>query len=164
MHLPGERTIRRLQPADRAALLAILQKVNVFDPQEVDVAMELVDIAIGSPMQTDYRLFVLEQENEVVGYHCTGRRPLTDGVYDLYWIVVDPDRAGKGAGSLLLHHAEEFVREQMGRWILAETSSRDLYQKTRDFYLRNNYEVLALIPDFYSVGDSLCIYGKRITI
>lgn len=164
MPLPEERAIRRLQPADRPALLAMLQKVNNFDPQEVDVAMELIDIALSNPMQTDYNIFVLVQNNEVTGYHCTGRRPLTDGTYDLYWIVVDPDRAGKGSGSLLLRHAESFVQEQNGRWVLAETSSRSLYQKTRDFYVHNNYALIAEIPDFYSVGDSLCIYGKRITI
>ena len=161
--MPGEKTIRLLQPADRNTLYTILTKVNVFHPDEVDIAMELIDIAIANPPQTDYNIFVLEQDGEVTGYHCTGKRPLTDGVYDLYWIVVDPERAGKGAGTLLLQHAENFVEERKGRWLLAETSGRDIYQKTRDFYRRNSYVVLATINDFYSVGDALCTFGKRIT-
>ena len=95
-----------------------------------------------------------------MGYHCTGRRPLTDGVYDLYWIVADPDSPIKGIGKSLLEHAENFVNENNGRWFLAETSSKESYSKTRNFYLRNNFSIVAQINDFYEVGDHLIVFGK----
>ena len=60
----------------------------------------------------------------------------------------------------MLDHAEEFVKKNKGRWILAETSSKDSYTKTRNFYLRNNYSIIAEINDFYKVGDSLMVFGK----
>ena len=46
-----------------------------------------------------------------VSRRATGQRPMTDAVYDLYWIVVDPSQKGKGIGKALLHHAENFVKE-----------------------------------------------------
>ena len=138
----------------------ILKKIPAFSEAEVSVGMELVNISASDIEQDDYNVFVFEEEKIIYGYHCTGRRPLTDAVYDLYWIAVDPDSKVKGIGRKLLQHAENFVLEKQGRWLLAETSSKESYEKTRNFYLRNNFSVIAQINDFYAVGDSLIIFGK----
>lgn len=122
--------------------------------------MELIDITINIPGQQDYNIFVKEQDNQVIGYHCTGRRPMTDAVYDLYWIAVDPAVKGKGFGKELLTHAEQFVKDQSGRLILAETSSKENYGKTRAFYEKNEYSLLAEIKHFYAMDDSLLVFGK----
>jgi GNAT superfamily N-acetyltransferase len=152
--------IRRLKQADVQQIENMLNRVHNFNANEVNVAMELVNIAAGNPGQTDYNIFVYDVDGKILGYHCIGRRPLTDAVYDLYWIVTDPDQTGKGVGKILLHHAEEFVKENKGRWMLAETSSKESYNSTRNFYLRNDFSVIAQINDFYSVGDSLIVFGK----
>ena len=152
--------IRKLKQADVKELENILNKIPQFNENEVEVAMELINIAASNPDQTDYNIFVYEKDGTVLGYHCTGKRPLTDGVYDLYWIVSDPESGKKGIGKDLLDHAEKFVKENNGRWILAETSSKESYSRTRNFYLRNNYSIIAEINDFYKVGDSLMVFGK----
>lgn len=154
--------IRRLKSSDRNALESILKRTHQFKAEEVNVALELIDITLNFPAQTDYNVFVFEDEEKVLGYHCTGKRPMTDAVYDLYWIVVDPDTSGKGVGKKLLQHATEFVKEQKGRWLLAETSSKETYEKTRLFYMNNNFKVIAQIDDFYSERDSLLVFGKRL--
>jgi ribosomal protein S18 acetylase RimI-like enzyme len=152
--------IRKIKQADAIEIENILKKIPIFNKEEVDVAMELVNIAVTVPKQTDYNIFVYESNGTILGYHCTGKRPLTDAVYDLYWIVSDPLSGIKGIGKELLDHAEKFVTENNGRWLLAETSSKNSYLKTRNFYLRNNYSIIAEIKDFYRVGDSLMIFGK----
>ena len=153
--------IRRIKQVDIKPVESLLRKIPNFSEVEVGVAMELVSIAGSNPLQEDYNVYVYENGNgSVLGYHCTGKRPLTDGVYDLYWIAVDPDNEIKGIGKQLLEHAEGFVKVNNGRWILAETSSKDSYSKTRNFYLRNNYSIVAQINDFYSVGDHLIVFGK----
>jgi aminoglycoside 6'-N-acetyltransferase I len=138
----------------------ILKSIPNFTENEISVAMELVNIAASNEQQMDYNIFVYEHGNKILGYHCTGKRPLTDGVFDLYWIVADPQSGIKGVGKKLLENAEEFVKSNRGRWLLAETSSKDNYSGTRNFYLRNNYSIIAEINDFYSVGDNLLIFGK----
>lgn len=153
--------IRKIEKADVQPLNEMLNRISVFNEEEVFVAMELINIAVNDSSQTDYYIFVYEEDNKVLGYHCTGRRPLTDAVYDLYWIAADPEAGKKGIGRRLLEHCEEFVKQQEGRWLLAETSSRDIYNGTRDFYLRNNFEVIAKIEDFYTLNDDLVIYGKK---
>jgi ribosomal protein S18 acetylase RimI-like enzyme len=152
--------IRKIKQADAIEIENILKKIPIFHKDEVEVAMELVNIAVTVPGQTDYNIFVYESNKTILGYHCTGKRPLTDAVYDLYWIVSDPESGIKGIGKELLDHAEKFVKENNGRWLLAETSSKDSYLRTRNFYLRNNYSIIAEIKDFYRVGDSLMIFGK----
>lgn len=152
--------IRKIKPADAAAIEKILNKIPTFTEAEVDVAMELVNISTSNPQQTDYYIYVYENAEKILGYHCTGKRPLTDAVYDLYWIVADPDSPVKGVGKSLLEHAENFVNENNGRWFLAETSSKESYSRTRNFYLRNKFSIVAQINDFYSVGDHLIVFGK----
>ncbi len=152
--------IRTLRQSDRDRLKDILEQTQQFKPSEVDVALELIDTCITVPFQQDYNIFVYEDAGTVLGYHCTGRRPMTDAVYDLYWIVVDPSQKGKGIGKALLQHAENFVKERKGRLILAETSSKENYGKTRLFYEKNDYRLLSEIEHFYSLNDSLLVFGK----
>lgn len=152
--------IRKLKQSDDKKLEEMLNTIPNFSKEEVKVAMELINIATENPEQEDYHVFVYEDSGRILGYHCTGKRPLTDGVYDLYWIVADPGAAGKGIGKNLIKHAEDFVKSKNGRWILAETSSRDEYASTQNFYLRNNYSIISEIRDFYSVGDNLLVFGK----
>ncbi len=154
--------IHKLLADDREKLKAIIESTNNFSDEEKKIAMELIDEALGNYNHEYYNVFVYEEEGKVVGYHCTGKRALTDGVYDLYWIVVDPAIQNKGIGKKLLDHAENFVRENKGRWILAETSSKQSYDATRNFYMRNNYSIVSQIKDFYKVNDNLIVFGKYI--
>ena len=106
--------IRKLEPSDSKVIENILKNVPAFIGEEINVAMELVNIAASNPKQNDYNIYVYEENGIVIGYHCTGKRPLTDGVYDLYWIVTDPQHSSKGIGKQLLEHAEQFVKENNG--------------------------------------------------
>ena len=152
--------IRKLKPDDIKKIETILKNIDNFNDDEVSVAMELVNAAAADAEQTDYNVFVYEEKGNVMGYHCTGKRPLTDAVYDLYWIVTDPGHKNKGVGKSLLTHAEEFVIQLKARWLLIETSSKESYQGARNFYLRNNYSIISEINDFYTLGERLIVFGK----
>ena len=152
--------IRKLKPDDVNNIEAILKNSPNFNDAEVSVAMELVNVAAADTGQTDYNVFVYVEKGNVIGYHCTGKRPLTDAVYDLYWIVTDPGHKNKGVGKSLLTHAEEFVIQLKARWLLIETSSKESYEGARNFYLRNNYSIISEINDFYTVGERLIVFGK----
>lgn len=156
--------IRPIQPDDRASLENILRGTKVFTEEEISVAMELIDIAIEDHHQMDYMIRVaVSDEGKTEGYYCIGPTPLTKGTYDLYWIAVDATCHGKGIGKYLIKNAEDWVRECGGHLIIAETSSQPKYENTRNFYLRTNYEELARIKNYYSIGDDLVIYGKYVS-
>jgi aminoglycoside 6'-N-acetyltransferase I len=153
--------IRKLKNEDREQIKLILESTRVFNEDEIKIALELVDIYLNSPDQKDYELYsYVNDDGKVFGYYCIGPTPATDGTFDLYWIAVNPDLHGKGIGKQLLAHAEGLISSRAGRLIIAETSSRDDYFKTRQFYLRTGYSELARIKDFYRAGDDIVIYGK----
>ena len=158
--------IRRVEKNDREKLVNIINDIKIFNENDKKIAIELIDetIALENINAYDYNIFIYEHDKKILGYHCTGKRYLTEGVFDLYWIVVDNKQHGKGVGKELLKHAEQFVKDNQGYLILAETSSREEYDSTRKFYVKNNYEVIAKIKDFYKVGEDLIIFGKYLII
>jgi GNAT superfamily N-acetyltransferase len=158
-----KRKIRGIEPKDRPRLQAILEAQNHFKAQEVEVALELIDIALSQPAQQDYLIRCVENaEGEVQGYICYGKALLTDAVYDVYWIVVHPDSWNRGFGSHLLNHAEENLRRQNARLLLIETSSLPSYASPRAFYQKHGYVGKARVLDYYTVDEHKLIYGKTL--
>ncbi len=156
--------IRPVKESDREAIRIMLIGTDVFTPEEVAVALELVDIALQNPSQEDYRIFTgVDEEENVSGYYCIGPTPMTRGTFDLYWIAVSPAMHNRGVGKQLLAHAERVIAESGGRLVIAETSSQPKYEGTRKFYLRNSYEEVARIRDYYKVDDDLVVYGKYVS-
>ncbi len=157
-------SIRKLIPEDRAAIARIVGAVGNFNRDEIDCALELVDIYLNHRDQRDYNLVVSEnQQGEVSGYACWGPTPLTRGTYDLYWIATHPEAQGKGVGAGLMAYVEDRVREQEGRLLILETSSKESYGKTVDFYQRLGYQEASRITDFYDVGDDKLVFVKRLS-
>lgn len=154
--------IRKLIQSDREKIKRILESTGNFTEDEINIAMELINIYINDENQKDYEIFVDEEENIIRGYVCIGPRPLTTGTYDLYWIAVNPEVQSKGIGSRLIKYIEDHIKEGQGRLILIETSGKPSYEKERKFYEKNMYSEIVNIRDFYNKGDSLVIYGKYI--
>ena len=153
--------IRPFRKEDLHPLVGLVEATNVFRQEEVDVARELMEIVAEDKDQKDYVIATYTDENHAVrGYYCVGRTPMTETTYDLYWIAVDPLAHGKGIGKELLHHCEEYVRQQGGKLIIAETSSMEKYNKTRLFYEHHHYTEASRINDYYAPGDGLVVYIK----
>ena len=151
-----------LVPADREAIARIVREVGVFRPDEVDVAMELVDIGLSS--DTKGYLFAVAEDDAgaVLGYACWGLAPMTDATFDLYWIAVDPARHGGGIGQQLLAACERDVRARGGRLQQIETEGTPDYEPTRRFYLRAGYPEIARIRDYYRAGADKVVYGRTL--
>jgi len=155
--------IRQLEPSDRPFIEKMVISTGNFNDVEVATALELVDEVIAQGEESGYLFALLEcgdKHRVVQGYACYGPVPLTQGVYDLYWIVVDPASQGKGFGSHLLGHVERDVLRRGGRMILIETSSQETYGATVRFYEHSGYHLAARIRNFYRVGDDKLIFQK----
>jgi ribosomal protein S18 acetylase RimI-like enzyme len=159
--------IRDLRTTDAEALPALLRRVAVFEPHEIDVAEELIRQALAG--SRDYLVHVAEavaahegaaEDSRIVGYVCHGHNPVTDAMHDLYWIAVDPGAQGCGVGRALIAHTEDSVRGLRGRGIAIETSGRAEYLPARHLYESCGYRQAAEIPDFYKPGDNRIVYIK----
>jgi D-alanine-D-alanine ligase len=151
---------RSLEAADREPLETLIRATGFFNPEEVEVAMELVDDRLANGDSSHYRFLVGELDGRVAGYACWGPIPGTAASADLYWIVVHPDFQGKGAGAALLHAAEEWMAAAGRTRIYVETSTRPLYVSTRAFYLACGYQLVSELADFYAPGDGKATFLK----
>src|SRR2546430_2399085 len=131
---PVSCSLRPVGRAQRAPLERLTRATGLFHPEEVAIAVELLDESLAG--DDDYRFIGAYAGEELAGYACWGPIPGTQGTYDLYWIVVDPPRQGQGVGSQLLREVEATLRTHQGRLIVVETSSRPSYAATRAFYER----------------------------
>ncbi len=154
-------SIRPLEEKDRDVIRTIVDDAQMFRDDEIDVAIEVIDEYLEAPEKSDYWSYVaVDERDNVTGFAIIGPNPMTIGTFDLYWIVIDQSRQRKGIGSQLLEYAEARVTDHKGRLIIAETSSRPIYLRTRNFYKQHGYSELAQIRDYYDVGDDLIIFGK----
>ena len=149
--------------ADASQIKDITARAGVFNQEEVDSVPAMFNeyLALGAE-GSGYHFIVYREGDQVLGYAIYGFRDLTDGVYDLYWIAVDPNARRKSVGRKLLTACEDAVRADGGRMVIAETSGTAEYESTREFYVRTGYVNEASIKDFYSVGDDLKIFVKRV--
>ena len=159
--------IRSICSTDRNRIQEILNSVATFTDQEIRWAMELVDKSVDDPANGEYIVSVLEEPDggpnrTVQGYVCYGPTPRTEGVFDLYWIAVDPRQQGQGYGQVLLKFVENEVRRQNGRMLLIETRSRPSFAPTRRFYQRSGYDEISRIKDFYRIEDDKIVMCKRL--
>ena len=129
------------------------------------------------------------EENEVIGW--TGIA-MTEDVYDgnvfeLYPLVVRPDKRQKGIGKMLLAAIEEAARSKGGLTIYmgvnadracdkTSLSDVDLYDdlpkhlsefdpgehRLAAFYIKHGYKVIGVIPDANGLGKPDIMLGKRL--
>jgi D-alanine-D-alanine ligase len=163
---------REVVPGDRQAVRELLESSGYFYPEEVEVAVELVEERLARGDASGYQFLLAETGGgepgegaagaRVAGYSCFGPIPATRGGYDLYWIAVHEEFRRERLGTELLQRSEEIIRAQGGRRIYVETSGRAQYEPTRTFYRSRGYREEAALEDFYGPGDAKIIYLKEL--
>jgi ribosomal protein S18 acetylase RimI-like enzyme len=158
--------IRTIERPDRSRIEEIVVSSGNFNREEIATALELVDEALEKGEKSGYVIRVLDVgkgHQSVQGYVCYGPTPLTQGVYDLYWIAIDPAVQGRGFGRYLIEHVEGDVVKRGGRMLLIETSSQESYGDTIRFYEKAGYKRVARIKNFYRIGDDKLVFSKELT-
>ncbi len=152
--------VRTPRLAERDAIVATITSDATFKASEVAVAVELIDAALAGSV--DYLLLVALRDEEIVGYICFGPTPMTDATWDLYWVVVGAAHRGLGAARTLVAGMEAEIKTRGGRHVRVETSETEGYGAARALYARLSYPEASVLPDFYSGGDALITYYKRL--
>lgn len=147
-------------PERREAIADVLDATQTFRREEIVVALELYD-ALFTP--DTYRGIIAEIDGQTRGFAIWGPAPMTEGTYDLYWLVTHPEAHGSGAARRLLDAVVEDVREQGGRMLLVETESTEGYARARAFYSREGLPEVARVVDYYHPGADKVIGAMRIT-
>ncbi len=150
------------QTSDVGAVRRITESTGFFRPDEVDVAVELVEERLAKGVDSGYYFCFADAKNGPAGYVCFGPTPCTVGTFDLYWIAVATGWQGHGLGRILDDKAADAMRTLGGRRVYVETSGKEQYAPTRRFYERTGYAVAATLPEFYGPGDDKVIFWKTL--
>ncbi len=150
----------RLEESEQ--LVAIAEATSFFDSEEVRVVREMLEEYFAASDASEYIWIVYRDAPEMppLGFVCYGPVSMSDDVYDLYWIAVDPQHQSKKIGSALLKFVEEDLQKRHARQLYIETSDTEKYIPTRAFYVRRGYDQVAHFTDFYHPGDGKVIYRK----
>ena len=73
-----------------------------------------------------------------------------------------PAWQGRGIGRALTVFAEQAIAQRGGRLLVIETSSRETYHPTRQFYLSMGYREAARIAEFYGPADHKVVLVKEV--
>jgi ribosomal protein S18 acetylase RimI-like enzyme len=154
--------IRPALADETPVLLALTDTAGVFKPHEIDTLREVLDDYHAGRSGSEHVCVVDVRDGRIVGYAYYAPDIMTDRTWYLYWIAVARDVQGSGIGRGLMAHVEADIRDRRGRLLLIETSSLPHSEGTRKFYARLGYAVAGVIADFYSDGDSMVIFRKRL--
>jgi GNAT superfamily N-acetyltransferase len=140
----------------------VAARAAVFSEEELDaLGAVLEEFALLGPEESGYDFLVDRVDDGILGFVCYGPRDLTDGVCELYYLVVDPASHKQNVGRRLLGAAEAEAREAGARMMLAETSSAPRFGGSGGFCLKAGYQAEAAIKDLYAVGEDMTVFVKR---
>ncbi len=148
-------------PYERADVERITHAAGNFHADELTTPLELFDGYLRDPKISGYNFLSARRDERVVGYACYGPTALTEGTFDLYWIVAEALAHGQGVGRALFERVVSEMKSS-GRLLMIWTSSTPDYERARKFYLRMGCQLEAQITDFYRPGDDLCIFSFRV--
>lgn len=149
----------QLKNSDLAYLKDILVSTGFFYDSEVDIALELAQENLEKGEEKSEYIFNIAEKHHIpIAYSCYGKIPGTESSFDLYWIVVHNAYRGKGIGKVLMNQLVKDIKKRSGKTIWIETSSRPLYEPTRQFYLSYGCEIVAKLPEFYGENDDKIIF------
>ncbi|MDY0165815.1 MAG: GNAT family N-acetyltransferase [Thermoguttaceae bacterium] len=147
---------------DRDQVRAIVESTGFFNPEEIEIAVELVDERLAKGAASGYEFVFADVGGETAGYACFGRVPLTQSSFDLYWVAVRAGQQRGGLGRALVEEVERLVAEMGGGRVYADTSGRGQYAPTRAFYAAMGYSQAAVLPDFFAPGDDKVVFAKPV--
>lgn len=156
--------IRPAAPSDTPDLVALAVATGLFQPDEADLLLRgVLDSLHAGSLGADHvaQVWVDDQTGRPEAWVYFSRNPMTNQIWDLWWIGVSPGRQGEGIGDKLLKFVEEYVRSANGRSLIIETSSLPKLERTRRFYAKRGYVLCGQVPDFYADGDDKVIFAKR---
>lgn len=149
-------------PHERADVERVTLAAGNFQGDELATPLELFDGYLRDPKVSGYNFVSAKRDDSVVGYACYGPTALTEGTYDLYWIVAEASAHGQGVGRALFEYVTAEIKKQGGRLLMIWTSSTPDYERARTFYTRMGCHLEVQIKEFYRADDDLCIFSYRI--
>lgn len=149
-----------IEKKDVPRIREMLTSTHFFEesPDEIDVAIELADIALADYESSEYKFLFIQEDNCVLGYVCYGKVACTISTFEIYWICVDKQQQNRGIGKMLIEEIVRIIKKLGGKKLVLQTAGRDEYLPTQKFYASSGFQMEAQIKNYYTVGDDCLIF------
>ena len=143
-------------------VLNITGSSGYFEDTEVELAIHYFNENKEKGDKCEHKFLFADLDGKTVGYVNYGEASHSGQSYYIHWIAIDNEFRNKGLGKLLLAETERIIKETGAKKIFVETSSKEDYKSTQEFYLRCGYVIEATLKRFYSDTDDQLIFSKEI--
>ena len=148
--------------ADSSHIEDITVRADAFGDDEIEAIGALWEEYLILGAEDSGYNFLVDRDGDIIrGFVCYGPRDLADGVYDLYYLVVDPNHHRQGIGRRLLTAGEREAKMTGARMIIGETSGGTAREPIRELCRGAGYQAEATIKDFFGEGEDLMFFVKR---
>lgn len=155
--------IREIGRDDVEDVVRLVVAAGMFAADESQVVRELLHDYDAGAGADGHTCVIDEEARQIVAVAYYQPKAPADRLWDLTMIAVMPQLQGTGRGTALLRRVEEDLRSREQRMLLVDTSGTTQYDRTRTFYERCGYTQVARIPDYWTDGDDLVVFAKRLT-
>lgn len=124
----------------------------------------VIQAPLDSLHQKHHQYWYLEDQGEIIGAMGVRANKYGSGGYEMDndYFAIHKQYRHRGLASLLLHHLEQYVKQQHGRYIHVLSCDIDSYLPARTFYKKNGYQQVANIPNYYVEGEGRIDFFKEL--
>ncbi|MDJ0703391.1 MAG: GNAT family N-acetyltransferase [Leptolyngbyaceae cyanobacterium MO_188.B28] len=141
------------------ALIALADAVGLFQPNELEDLKGMLADYFEGDSDSDH-FWITDDDGGPVGVAYCAPELMSQGIWNLLFIAVRPDRQGQGRGTALIRYVEQTLTSRGARMLLVDTSGLDSFERTRAFYRKCGYDEEARIRDYYKTGDDKVTFRK----
>lgn len=154
--------LRTATAEDLEAIMEIVVAAGLFEPSDREFLASALNEFVETSDESGAGFLLDIADGRPVGVVTWNPKVATDAVWDLTMIAVLPEWQGTGRGAAMMAHVEHELSRVGQRMLLVETSSTAQYDGTRAFYRRCGYDEEARVRDYWSDGDDLVLFRKRL--
>lgn len=153
--------VRRVNTFDTAAVLGLVSQIDSIDDL-VKSAHAQFTRELENPHHEEAR-FVATYKGTVVGTMGCGPGPMpSKQALWADWLIVDRDHRRKNIASLLYAKIEEFALNLKKSYLCLDIGNIDNERAAYTFHVRNGFQIIGQIPDYWGNFEHLNIMAKRL--
>ncbi|WP_158264525.1 GNAT family N-acetyltransferase [Photobacterium rosenbergii] len=149
--------LRQLQLTDKAKMLELVNKTQIFAPEEVSF---IADTFEGESSEAVW--FGKFEGERMIGVAYCVPMEMTNATWNVLMLLVDPEHHRRGIGKELMQLMESTLTQKGQRLLIVETSSTDDFRTARSFYRAIGYAQQGAIEHYYDDDDHKITFIKRL--